>query len=496
MAARAHQFVADWSAESRERAEKDSFWNDFFGIFGIHRRRVGGVFEYVAKRQSTGNYGFMDLFWPGYIAVEHKSARQDLRKAMDQLVDYLLTLDELNLPVLGVVCDFQTFLVRDLETGTETQFPLTDLPKHLDIFVFLAGYTRAGELVDEEQAGLEATELLARLHDRLAAYGYPAHQLRVLLVRLLYILFADDTQVWSKNLFEDYVLVKTADDGSNLGSRLRDLFDVLNQEHRMTNLDPSLASFDYVNGGLFKEPIGAPTCDAEIRRDLLRACQFEWSKISPVIFGSLFQNVMTAPERRQLGAHFTTERDILRTLRPLFLDDLEAELAQAKAATGGRLQRLREFRAKLPELTFLDPACGCGNFLVVAFRHLRRLELEVQLAIREAEGAGTGGEVFDITLLRQVRLSQFNGIEIEEFPAKIAETAMHLADHQANLAMAAAFGHYVPSLPLSKSANIVCANALRMDWDGAIPASECDYVVGNPPFVGISLRTPGICQVK
>lgn len=356
MAARAATFVSEWSGEERERAEKDSFWNEFFGIFGISRRRVGGVFEYVARRHSTGNHGFMDLFWPGHIAVEHKSAGGDLAAAMDQLVDYLTGVDDVDFPHLAVVCDFETFVVRDLEAGIQVTFPLEDLPAHLDTFAFLAGYSRRVVPVDEEQANLHATELLTRLHDRLASYGYPAHDLRVLLVRILYILFADDTQIWPKNLFEDFVRVKTATDGSDLGSKLRDLFEVLNSEQRMSNLDPTLAEFEYVNGGLFSETIRTPACDAQIRQDLLRACQFEWSTISPVIFGSLFQNVMTSPERRRLGAHFTTERDILRTLRPLFLDKLEGDLQQAKDATVGRLQRLREFRSELPELHFLDPA--------------------------------------------------------------------------------------------------------------------------------------------
>lgn len=488
IAVRANKFVSDWIGESRERAEKDSFWNDFFAIFGISRRRVGGVFEYVAQRHSTGRHGFMDLFWPGKIAVEHKSAGGDLSQAMDQLVDYLITIDPIDVPALAVVCDFDRFLVRDLQAATTVEFTLEQLPAHIDIFTFLAGYSRGNVLRDEEQANLAATNLLANLHDRLKEYGYPAHDLRVFLVRLLYILFADDTQVWQKNLFEDYIRVHTAEDGSDLGSKLRDLFDVLNQETRMANLSPALDAFEYVNGGLFAEPISSPVCDREIRRDLLKACQFDWSEISPVIFGSLFQNVMTDKERRVIGAHFTTERDILRTLRPLFLDQLEQELADAKATTTGRLNRLREFRAKLPTLTFLDPACGCGNFLMVAFRHLRRLEIEVQLAIRDAEGAGST-EVFDIDMLRQVTLDQFHGIEIEEFPARIAETAMHLTDHQANMQMRAAFGPYFPSLPLSKSANIRNANALRIDWNEVVPARDCTYVVGNPPFIGISLRS-------
>lgn len=488
MAAAAAKFVLEWSGERRERAEKDSFWNEFFEIFGISRRRVGGVFEYVAQRHSTGRHGFMDLFWPGRIAVEHKSADESLGDAMDQLVDYLLTIDENDLPQLAVVCDFENFVVRDFDSPEPITFKLEQLPAHLDLFTFLAGYRRGTGFIDEEQANLKATELLANLHDQLKAYGYPIHDLRVLLVRLLYVLFADDTQVWQKNLFEDYIRVHTAEDGSDLGSRLRDLFDVLNQEKRMSNLSPALDAFEYVNGGLFEEPTQTPTCDAQIRRDLLQACHFDWSEVSPVIFGSLFQNVMNSAERRNLGAHFTTERDILRTLRPLFLDSLEEELAEAKVATTGRLKRLREFRAKLPTLQFLDPACGCGNFLMVAFQNLRRLELEVQLAIRDAEGASVTG-VFNIDWLRQVTLSQFHGIELEEFPARIAQTAMHLTDHKANMEMSAAFGEYIPSLPLSNSAKITTANALEVDWNETLSAEQCTYVVGNPPFVGLSLRS-------
>lgn len=487
--ARVNAFVGDWTGEVRERAEKDTFWNEFFAIFGVNRRRVGGVFEHAAKKYSTGNTGFMDLLWPGQIAVEHKSQGVDLSTAMNQLADYLVHLPDVDMPHTIVVCDFENFRVKNLDDGTEVAFTLEELPAHIEDFKFLAGYSKSSLTGDEEQANLEATQLLANLHDRLSGYGYPKHDLRILLVRLLYILFADDTQVWSKNLFEDYIQVKTADDGSDLGSKLRDLFDVLNQENRVSNLDPTLKEFPYVNGGLFSENVQTPVCDREMRNDLLEACKFEWSKISPVIFGSLFQNVMDPLERRSLGAHFTTERDILRTIGPLFLDELEADLESALAATEARLSKLRTFRAKLPTLTFLDPACGCGNFLMLTYRELRRIELRVQLAIREAENAGHHASVFDISYLNQVKLSQFHGIEIEEFPARIAETAMHLVAHQANMEMSRAFGQYIVDLPLTKTATIHIGDALSTNWNDVVPADKCTYIVGNPPFVGISKRS-------
>lgn len=486
-------FANEWAGERRERAEKDTFWNEFFQIFGISRRRVGAVFEYVAQRYSTGSHGFVDLLWPRHIGVEHKSAGADLNSAMDQLVDYLPAVSDLDLPRLLVVCDFNRFVVRDTETGVETQFTLAELPARAEMFAFLAGHSRRTEYEAEEEANLKATELLATIHDELRAFNYPAHDTSVLLVRLLYCLFADDTGVWAHRLFEDFIDVKTAEDGSDLGLRLNELFELLDTDpdDRLTNLDSTLIEFRYVNGGVFNERIRSWTGNAAVRRALLDACGFEWSKISPVVFGSLFQNVMTAPDRRRLGAHFTSERDIMRVIRPLFLDGLEADLARAKAAREGRLNRLREFHAKLSSLTFFDPAAGVGNFLLLTFRELRRLELETLLAIRDADPRWhPTQQVTDIESLIAVTPGQFFGIEIEEFPARIGETAMHLVDHIANVQVGAAFGRYFVRLPISSTATITVANAMTTDWASILPPERCSYILGNPPFIGISLRSP------
>ena len=491
MRANAADFANSWAGERRERAEKDTFWNEFFNIFGVSRRRVGGVFEYVARRYSTGNQGFVDLLWPRHIGVEHKSAGHDLDKAMDQLVDYLPAVSDLDFPRLLVVCDFERFIVRDTETGTESSFTLAELPARVEMFAFLAGHTRSTVFEEEEEANLRATELLATIHDELLTFRYPAHDTRVLLVRLLYCLFADDTGVWAHRMFEDFVDVKTAEDGSDFGLRLNELFELLdtNEDHRLTNLDPTLVEFPYVNGALFSENLRSWTGNAAIRRALLDACGFEWSRISPVIFGSLFQNVMTAPERRSLGAHFTSERDIMRVIRPLFLDQLEADLERARTASVGRLNRLREFHTKLASLVFLDPAAGVGNFLLLTFRELRRLELETLLAIRDADPRWHAtAQVTDVESLIRVTPGQFFGIEIEEFPARIGETAMQLVDHIANVALGAAFGRYFVRLPISATATIAVANALTTDWSTILPPQQCSYILGNPPFIGISQR--------
>lgn len=490
--ANAARFVSTWTGERRERAEKDTFWNEFFEIFGVSRRRVGAVFEFTARRYSSGNTGFMDLFWPRYIAVEHKSRGADLGAAMEQLVDYLPSLPETDLPAMLVVCDFDEFIVRDVDNGLADRFRLEDLPTRIEQFAFLAGHRRHTVTEDAVEANLEATQLLADLHDRLAAFGYPAHDLRILLTRLLYVLFADDTALWSRHLFDDYLNVHTAPDGSDLGSRLNDLFELLDTapEQRMSNLTSTLREFPYVNGGLFSEHLRSWAGDTAIRDALVRASAFEWSRISPAIFGSLFQDVMDPQSRRALGAHYTSERDIMRAIRPLFLDELEEDLARAKTANTGRLNRLREYQRRLASLTFFDPACGCGNFLLLTFRELRRLELETLLAIRETDrNLDATAQVLDIESLVQVNAGQFYGIEVEEFPARIAETAMHLVDHFANRQLSAAFGSYFVRLPITATAHMTIGDALATDWSTVLPAGQCDYLLSNPPFVGISLRS-------
>ena len=266
---------------------------------------------------------------------------------------------------------------------------------------------------------------------------------------------------------------------------LAQLFEVLDTppERRARTLDEDLEAFTYINGDLFANRLPMPSCNESVRNALLEACRFDWSIISPSIFGSMFQNVMQPRERRRLGAHYTTEQNILRTIRPLFLDDLDADLAVADTRP-----KLERFLDKLPMLRFMDPACGCGNFLVIAYREVRRLETEA-LRRLEAKRHRTGQRTMSLELLCKVNVAQFFGIEIEEFPARIARTALYLADHIANRAISAEFGELFLRFPIPASPHIEIANALRMDWDDLLPADEADYVFGNPPFVGMSLMT-------
>jgi hypothetical protein len=485
MRARAQSFAKTWATAQSEHADKQPFWDAFFEIFGVQRRQVA-VYEALAQRSSTGGIGFIDLLLPGQLAVEHKSAGKSLPDAMEQLLDYLPALPPAEHPWLLVASDFGRFMWRNLDTGEAGEFATTELVDHLDLFWWLAGYEKPHiHYEDEVAANLAATELLAHLHDAVAASGYPVSQLREWLTRTLFCLFADDSGVWDRNLFVSYVALHSAADGHDLGDVLSRVFRVLDTapEDRPSSLDEQLGQFTFISGDLFAENLWPVTGTAEIRHALLDASRFDWSAISPAIFGSLFQNVMSPLERRQLGAHYTTEGNIMRTIRPLFLMQLEEKLAAAVSAPA-----LRKFHDEIANLTFLDPACGCGNFLVIIYRELRRLEIECLRKLTERENRG-GQLAADLDLLLKVTVDQFYGIEIEEFPAKIARTALYLMDHLENRRASAEFGTYFVRFPIPAAPNIRIDNALRLDWERVVPSDRCNFVVGNPPFAGHRTRS-------
>ena len=488
----AARFARRWAGTTRETAEAQTFWNEFFAIFGVDRKLVG-QFELHARRVSTGGIGSIDLFLPQKMAVEHKSAGKSLDAAMTQLLDYLPSVPDGESPRLLVTCDFANFMFEDLETRESGVFTLADLPDHVDLFWWLAGHDVPSEQYEtEEDLNFAATLLMRDLHDELLQGGYDDHGRRVWLTRILFCVFADDTGVWSRNLFLSYVAQSKAD-GSDLGGRLATLFQVLNNpvERRSDALAEDLAEFTYINGDIFAEQLLIAHCTPSIRKAILEVCRFDWSAISPAIFGSLFQEVMTPDERRDIGAHYTTEANILRTIRPLFLDTLEAELAAADS-----LPTLLAFHRRLASLTFFDPACGCGNFLVVSYREVRRLETATVRAINAKRATrrgdaheAVGQQVADLGLLLRVRVDQFYGIEIEEFPARIASTALYLADHVANREASKEFGQYFIRFPIRANPHITVGNALELDWSEILPASRADYVYGNPPFIGFVWRS-------
>lgn len=369
---RAYEFVKNHESATRERGEAQTFWNEFFEVFGKKRREVA-EFEHHLKKLGD-RAGFIDLFWPGHLVVEHKSEGRDLDAAEDQAFDYLAALRPSEKPRYVLVSDFQRFVLRDLEENTRHEFRLSELPERLGLFDFIAGY---GPRVhaEEDPANIEAAELMGRLHDAIADGGYTGHDLEVFLTRVLFCMFAEDSGIFSAyHAFEDYIRDETRDDGSDLGAQLVQIFQVLNtpETQRSKHLHDALKTFPHINGRLFAAPLPMPSFDAGTRALLLECCVFDWSRISPAIFGALFQSIMDREKRRDLGAHYTSERNILKLIQPLFLDDLWAELEGCAA----NRRKLLAFQDKLAGLRFLDPACGCGNFLIVTYRELRRLELE------------------------------------------------------------------------------------------------------------------------
>ncbi len=487
--ARAADFAKDWADAAYEKGETQSFYNAFFEVFGVRRRNVARYESHVAKLDNRS--GFIDLFWPGVLIVEQKSAGRDLKAAYAQAGEYFDALPERDRPRYILVSDFQTFELHDLDEREVAAFTLADLPAHVEAFGFILGVQRR-TFRDQDPANIEAAELVGQLHDALADAGHRGHDLERFLVRVVFCMFADDTGVFEpRDIFLDFIETRTSEDGADLGPWLAQLFEVLDtpEDRRPATLDEDLARFPYVNGDLFDGHLRTFSFDAAMRGALLDACRFDWSKLSPAIFGALFQSVMDPAERRAQGAHYTTEKNILKVIEPLFMDDLRAEFERARARRGrNRLAALRQFQVKLGGMTFFDPACGCGNFLIIAYRELRLLEIEVIQEIRDATVATTQ-TLLDAAWQSAVDVDQFYGIELGEFPARTAETALWMMDHIMNNRLSLEFGQTYARIPLEKSPHIVHGDALETDWSELLPPGDCSFVFGNPPFVGAKYQT-------
>jgi hypothetical protein len=477
---RAIAFSKEWADEVSEDAEAKSFWDDFFHVFGISRRRVATFEEQVKKIDNKT--GFIDLLWKGIILIEHKSRGKNLDRAFQQAKDYFPGLKERELPRYILVSDFECFRLFDLEDDTHHEFKLLDFVNNVHLFGFIAGYQKR-TFKEQDPVNIEAAQLMGKLHDKLKTIGYGGHSLELYLVRLLFCLFADDTSIFEKGIFQEYIEQKTNEDGSDLAGHVGQLFQVLNtpENKRFTNLDEALMAFPYVNGKLFEEHLSLAHFDSDMRKILLDSCLLDWGKISPAIFGSLFQSVMDDKARRNLGAHYTSEKNILKLIKPLFLDELWQEFEKIK----NDKNKLNKLHEKISKLRFLDPACGCGNFLIIAYRELRLLELEILKLILK------GQQVTSINDYFLIDVDQYYGIEFEEFPSQIAPVALWLMDHQMNEQASVYFGEYYRRIPLTKSATIVHGNALRIDWQSLIQPLPWEkheirfhYILGNPPFIG------------
>jgi len=482
--ARAARFADEWKHAHYERDESQTFYNEFFEVFGVTRRRVASFEEPVKKLGDER--GFIDLFWKGVLLVEQKSAGRNLARAKEQALDYFPGLKEHELPRYILVSDFQSFELHDLEDGVASRFALHQLPEHIEAFGFILGVQKR-TFRDQDPVNIQASEMMGKLHDALKESGYEGHDLERFLVRLVFCLFADDTGIFDpRDIFSALITQRTNPDGSDIGLWLSQLFDVLNTpiDQRQHHLDEDLAQFPYVNGELFKERLPFPSFNAAMRSLLLDALDFSWDAISPAIFGSLFQSVMNVKERRSQGAHYTTERNILKVIEPLFLDDLRVRFKTlTERRDSGRRKALEAFHKELSSLRFFDPACGCGNFLIISYRELRLLEIELLKVLQKDQLH------LDVSKMSEIDVDQFYGIELGEFPARIAEIALWMMDHIMNNKLSLEFGESFVRIPLKKSPHIIPADALEMDWATLIPPAECSYVLGNPPFGGAKYQS-------
>jgi hypothetical protein len=483
---RCAQFVIDWrDSDGAEKQEAEGFVRDLLTAFGISRTKAA-LYQKKVQKASTGNDGYIDALVPGVLLFEMKTKGKSLALAEQQALDYIHNLSDAESPRYVLTCDFQKFRLLDLESPKSddvTEFELEQLPLRAELLGFLAGYhVRSFGDFEQQEASIRAAKIMGNLYETLELSGYSEHDSSIFLVRTLFALYADDSGMWQRGTFAEFIANRTSKDGSDLGAQLSMLFQVLNQplEKRFSNLDELLQRFPYVNGGVFSEPLSIPSFDSRMRDQLLSACEFDWSSISPSIFGSLFQAVKSAEARRALGEHYTTETNIRKAIDPLFLDDLEQRFEKAK----NEPSELRKLRKHLAEIKIFDPACGCGNFLVVTYKELRNLELKILLRLQEL---GAKGELPTLFFRRQdlaVQLENIYGIELEEWPARIAQTALLLTEHQANRKMELALGHAPSVLPLETIQGIKIGNALRENWQKLVEPSPNVYIMGNPPFIG------------
>ena len=500
------KFAYDWSdCVGDEKQDGHEFMRELMKCFGITKRKAIS-YERRSNRASTGRQGYIDALIPGKALIEMKSAGKDLDKAEEQALDYIHDLADVETPRLLIISDFRRIRIVDLgndimtadgiDSG-HTEFELAKLPDHIDDLKFLAGYgmVQVGSR-EQEEASIRAARVMADLYEALDGSGYSDHEASIFLIRTLFCLYGDDAGLWERDLFAEFLDTRTREDGSDLGAQLAVFYQTLSTpvECRQSTLDELTARFPYVNGGIFEERLNIPSFSSAMREELVRACAFDWSGISPAVFGSLFQAVKSPEARRELGEHYTSETNILKTLGPLFLDELRQKFADHVHDA----KKLTDLRKELGELRIMDPACGCGNFLVVAYRELRSLDTEILVRIRELELARKDNDEFQATMFFDdrgehaeimVQLDHFFGIEIEEWPARIAQTALHLAHHQANREMERLLGQAPSILPLSTSAHITIGNALRTDWTQVCSPSPTVRIVGNPPFIGQSMRS-------
>ena len=507
--AAAKQFATDWQGKGYEKGHSQTFWLSLLQkVYGVEEPDKFITFEDQIMLDHTS---FIDGFIPStHVLIEQKSLGKELNKPIKQSDGSLLSpfqqakryaaeLPYSQRPRWIVTCNFAEFYVYDMErpTGDPEVIKLCDLEKEYYRLQFLVD-TGDTNIKKEMEVSLQAGEIVGVLYDALLKqYKAPEAEdtlksLNALCVRLVFCLYAEDAGIFgSKSMFHDYLRDIPA---SGIRKALVELFRILDQkpEQRdkyLADDNPALAAFPYVNGELFSdENIEIPPFTEELKNLLLEKASgdFDWSAISPTIFGAVFESTLNPETRRSGGMHYTSIENIHKVIDPLFLDGLRSELEEIKeiAVDKTRKARLDTFQSKLAGLTFLDPACGSGNFLTETYLSLRKLENEVLRC-------STDQISMDMEGIIQVSIGQFYGIEINDFAVTVAKTALWIAESQMMKETEDVVHMSLDFLPLKSYANITEGNALRLDWESVVPKDKLNYIMGNPPFVGYSLQSKG-----
>jgi hypothetical protein len=483
----AASFAERWKGVTEEKQYADSFWSDFFRtLCGVEDEIVAGIERQKRVKSSiSGNQEYIDVYWKNVALIEHKSAGLNLDKAELQARGYWLSLPPGYRPKTIIISDFKTFRLIDVALNRAHEFPLSKLPENIHRFEAIISGNRTRISQEEITVDQEAARLMANLYLELESHGFEGHETSVFLIRLLFLLFGDDSGMWAKNTFLKMVM-GTKEDGSDVGPKFDTLFEVLNssEDMRSDELSSEFKPFPYVNGGVFAEKISIIDFNKKMRAALVEVANYDWTTINPTIFGSLFQLIKSKEARRELGEHYTSEENINKIIFPLFLDELQERLAKSWDSK----KELKKLRQDLAKIKILDPACGCGNFLVVAYRHLRQLELELIARLKILEGESDAVQL-DGSMGLSIGLNQLFGIELEEWPAQVAQMALFLTDHQENIKLEKITGMTPNRFPLRSSATITQGNALQMEWNELVSFDEYTYILGNPPFYGARMQS-------
>ena len=485
----AEKFVLRYADAKDEDRDAKPFWKDLLELYGVDPRQAG-AFEERVRIHGRPGVAKIDYFAPKKFIIEHKSRGKDLDIAYRQAMDYFDALPKSERPRHIIISDFALFRVYDLEAPEDTrlvEFTLEELPKRVQALAFFAD-EEVRVYKPEEPIDVKAVRAIGKLHAALKASHYTPEHLSPLLTRIVFCCFADDTGIFEHEALLRYFEENTKPEGSDIGSHLNAIFEILNtkESERQTNIHPSLENLPYVNGGLFAQSLHVVFASRDIRDTLLKCMEFDWSNVSPAIFGSMFQSVMDEKERHDLGAHYTSETNILKVINGLFLEDLKEELESAKTSK----EKLLALQDKVSSITLLDPACGCGNFLVVAYRELRSIENEIIARLYKTGAAKieAGHMVLpldvDIKKLSKMSVERMYGIEIDSFPAEVAKLSLWLMDHKMNVELGKLFGKPFKKLPLTEAPHIVQGNALQIYWETVVPKERLTYILGNPPFLG------------